>query len=88
MAQPKKTGPTTLDEVAAALTERDVAMTLHIVGDTFVVWLVAMDDPALGAFVGESFDLPAAVQQALDSWDQCEVAAEAEEHVADPEPTN
>ena len=57
----------TLDELCAALEERD--LDLVALQNGRVVWLYAPDDPALGVCVGEGDTLALAVAAAFEKWD-------------------
>jgi len=60
----------TIRDLSKKLVERELSITIHNVSETsWVVWLFAQDDPALGVFQGESDDLIQAITKALNAWD-------------------
>lgn len=77
MNRPKTTisEATTLGELSAALRERQLSATIYTLrDDSYVVWMFAADDPALGIFPGEGAELEIALKAALDEWDEADIA--------------
>ena len=58
----------TLDELAKALEERELSMTVWL-RDCWCAWLFCADDPALGIFPGEGDTIDEAIERALAKWD-------------------
>lgn len=61
---------TSVVDIAMAIEERDLTMTIHpFNGIAWIVWLHPADDPALGVWTGEGADLNSAIQAAFENWD-------------------
>jgi len=59
----------TLDELDAALAERDLSMQVWPAMPGWCVWLFCSDDPELGIFPGTGDSIEQAVKAALAQWD-------------------
>ena len=67
----------TLEDLGKALDDRSLNLQVHV-GSDWVVWLHAVDDPALGAFVGQGLTLEIAIVKALAAWDHADAKEQPE----------
>ncbi len=63
-----------IQDIANELEARGLSAHIYNASEiSWVVWLFAADDPALGVFIGESGLLAEAFQNALSAWDNVSI---------------